>query len=203
MVVLGIFSLMVLMNSIHIEAQETEIASSTVRSETQEPDWKRQTASPEVSKDVREKADEVAPAAPSAGSTSSGSSFLNFATILSNLVWGLPNTIVGGAIAAVSMIASPIFKGEMPTFSASPNGKQIHVGNSILPLPGYEMSLGLFHLDSNDYTGGSVAAHEGGHADQSALLGPLYLPVIGVDYAKNSHSGSFMEDWADDLGGVD
>ncbi len=61
--------------------------------------------------------------------------------------------------------------------------------------------------------------HEWGHARQSALLGPLYLPIVGVPsvlrvlYAManwtvtrepwDGYYDGFPEDWADRLGGVE
>ncbi|MCP4913379.1 MAG: hypothetical protein GY909_09675 [Oligoflexia bacterium] len=52
-------------------------------------------------------------------------------------------------------------------------------------------SLGLFQI------GGYAHDHEGGHAVASAVLGPLYLPTVGLSYLLEGHSSSFMEDWAD------
>lgn len=52
-------------------------------------------------------------------------------------------------------------------------------------------SLGLFQV------GGYAKAHEGGHSVQSATLGPMYLPTIGMSYLMEGHGGSFMERWAD------
>lgn len=54
-------------------------------------------------------------------------------------------------------------------------------------------------------------AHEYGHVRQSRLLGPLYLPVVGLWsavrlglhlYRPGEYFDAFPEDWADRLGGV-
>ncbi|MCR5684749.1 MAG: hypothetical protein K6G81_04900 [Lachnospiraceae bacterium] len=47
--------------------------------------------------------------------------------------------------------------------------------------PDSSMGLGMFiFIGKNDATNEDVLAHEYGHTVQSALLGPLYLPVIGL-----------------------
>jgi hypothetical protein len=59
-----------------------------------------------------------------------------------------------------------------------------------------KMSLGLFELDNG--SGPSFATgHEGAHAVQSAILGPLYIPAVLVTYALSGFDQGFMEDWAD------
>lgn len=63
-----------------------------------------------------------------------------------------------------------------------------------------------------DYTG-RTEWHEYGHCRQSMILGPLYLPVIGIPsllwaaifrpgYGR-SYYEFYTEAWADKLGGVD
>jgi len=71
-------------------------------------------------------------------------------------------------------------------------------------------SLGLFLIEGSDSLERKSEEdyelhllHEGGHAYQSALLGPLYLPVVGVDYALHgggNHHFYFMH--ARDRGGL-
>ena len=60
-----------------------------------------------------------------------------------------------------------------------------------------KMSMGIWELD---FCAGYnfAAAHEGGHAKQSAILGPLYIPAALLSYAINGGHGGFIESWADD-----
>ena len=89
---------------------------------------------------------------------------------------------------------------------------------------GAAISLGLFVLwtdKDNGFVpvGAENRDHELGHALQSRLLGPLFLPVVGVTstvrlaYAVGyrllrgrrwgGYYDGFPERWADELGGVD
>ncbi|WP_372654275.1 hypothetical protein [Halobacteriovorax sp.] len=52
-------------------------------------------------------------------------------------------------------------------------------------------SLGLFQV------GGYAHDHEGGHSVASAVLGPLYLPTVGLSYLAEGHHASFVEGWAE------
>ncbi len=86
------------------------------------------------------------------------------------------------------------------------------------------VSLGLFVFHTRHDgpfvpVGPENVHHEMGHARQSALLGPLYLPLVGVPstlrvgYAIahklvrgrrwGGYYDGFPERWADELGGVD
>jgi hypothetical protein len=86
------------------------------------------------------------------------------------------------------------------------------------------VSLGLFVFftnEDNPYVpvGRENRDHEYGHSLQSRLLGPLYLPIVGIPselrvlyaFAHRHATGrrwagyydGFPEDWADRLGGVD
>ncbi|MFT6070732.1 MAG: hypothetical protein ACJAT2_000708 [Bacteriovoracaceae bacterium] len=116
---------------------------------------------------------------------------------ISNLTWGLVNTVIGAGVVLAAAIISPFTKYvDFPTIKVSASGQQIYVDVSGLTPVAGKMSLGIFELDNH---GGYFFAsgHEGGHAKQSALLGPLYLPVVIFSYIIQGHSGSFMEDWAD------
>ena len=116
---------------------------------------------------------------------------------ISNLTWGLVNTVIGAGVVLAAAIISPFTKYvDFPTIRVSSSGQQIYVDVSGLTPVAGKMSLGIFELDNH---GGYFFAsgHEGGHAKQSALLGPLYLPVVIFSYIIQGHSGSFMEDWAD------
>jgi len=117
--------------------------------------------------------------------------------VLGNLTWGLVNTAIGLGAVLGTMIVSPFTRYvDFPTFAISASEQQIYVDVSGMgPVPG-KMSLGLFELDN--HSGYYFASgHEAGHAKQSALLGPLYLPMVLFSYAVQGHHGSFMERWAD------
>jgi hypothetical protein len=86
---------------------------------------------------------------------------------------------------------------------------------------GFAISLGYFifwidHIHLNDGKQCTNKAHEYGHAIQSMILGPLYLPLVGIPSVmrktygawyfamhrsawKNYFAG-FPEQWADQLG---
>ena len=116
---------------------------------------------------------------------------------ISNLTWGLVNSVIGAGVVLTAAIVSPFTTYvDFPTIKLSASGQQLYVDVSgLTPFAG-KMSLGIFELDNH---GGYYFAsgHEGGHAKQSALLGPLYLPVVVFSYVIQGHSGSFMETWAD------
>ncbi len=117
--------------------------------------------------------------------------------VIGNLTWGMINTAIGLGAVLGTMIVSPFTRYvDFPTFAISASEQQIYVDVSgIGPIPG-KMSLGLFELDN--HSGYYFASgHEAGHAKQSALLGPLYLPMVLFSYAVQGHHGSFMERWAD------
>ncbi|MBI2608057.1 MAG: hypothetical protein HYW47_00455 [Deltaproteobacteria bacterium] len=123
--------------------------------------------------------------------------FLDSLVVLGNLTWGLVNTLAGAGIILATAIASPFTdRIDFPTFQLAKNGKQIYVDVSGMYLLSGKMSLGLWEL-SNGYGWSAVSEHEGGHATQSAVLGPLYIPVVLVSYASVQSQGGFVEDWAD------
>jgi hypothetical protein len=96
------------------------------------------------------------------------------------------------------MVISPFTDSvDFPSFSLSSNGKQILVKINGYGPPG-EMSMGLWEISS--WGGGFASTHEGGHAFQSALLGPLYLPVVLTTYAIFGWDCGFAEEWATDWG---
>tara|TARA_Y100000590_G_scaffold470775_1_gene670255 strand:- start:77317 stop:78579 length:1263 start_codon:yes stop_codon:yes gene_type:complete len=116
---------------------------------------------------------------------------------ISNLTWGLVNSVIGAGVVLTAAIVSPFTRYvDFPTIKLSASGQQLYVDVSGLTPVAGKMSLGIFELDNH---GGYYFAsgHEGGHAKQSALLGPLYLPVVVFSYIIQGHSGSFMETWAD------
>jgi hypothetical protein len=118
-------------------------------------------------------------------------------TIIGNLTWGLANTIIGAGIVLATMAVSPFTPYvDFPTFALSSSGMQIYVDvTGMSPLPG-KMSMGLFELDNG--TGYHFASeHEAGHAIQSAILGPLYLPTVLITYLISGFDQGLMEDLAE------
>lgn len=131
------------------------------------------------------------------------SALANLISWVGNLTWGLVNTIVGAAVVAFAMIAVPIITlgQEFVHFSISASGSQIYVYTPGLGLMPGKLSMGLFELDNTGmYTWASE--HEGVHALQSALLGPLYLPAILVSYAIFGFDQGPLEDLAWNLAGI-
>lgn len=130
--------------------------------------------------------------------------------ILSNLTWGSIQTSIGlGIILSHAIIVTPLswlleaiwpyhfMKLNGPRLKIAKNNMQIYADVCGFPAIPSKMSMGLFELDF--CTGYSFAsAHEGGHAKQSALLGPFYLPAAILSYAINLGHGGFIESWADD-----
>jgi len=117
-----------------------------------------------------------------------------FFTILGNLTWGLPNTVIGGVLAIGAVATSPFRGGYGIRWSR--NGQQFQVDTRGMGVYGSSMSMGLFELDYG--AGSGVSYHEGGHASQSAVLGPLYIPAALASYGTNLGHGGFIEYWADD-----
>lgn len=128
---------------------------------------------------------------------------LNTLAVIGNLTWGLPNTAVGAILSVVSAAVSPfrseeIRKSDPFEITRTGSGKQIGVSSPLIRRSA--VSLGLFQLYSHDQ---KSDAHEGGHAFQSAILGPLYLPSIGLTYLLHgeiSPVDSWPEKWADRIG---
>lgn len=130
--------------------------------------------------------------------------------ILSNLTWGSIQTSIGlGIILSHAIIVTPLswlleaiwpyhfMKLNGPRLKIAKNNMQIYADVCGFPAIPSKMSMGLFELDF--CTGYSFAsAHEGGHAKQSTLLGPFYLPAAILSYAINIGHGGFIESWADD-----
>jgi len=130
--------------------------------------------------------------------------------ILSNLTWGSIQTSIGlGIVLTHAVIVTPLswllesiwpyhfMKLNGPRLKIAANGMQIYADVCGFPAIPSKMSMGLFELDF--CTGYNFAsAHEGGHAKQSAILGPFYLPAAIVSYAINLGHGGFIESWADD-----
>lgn len=118
-------------------------------------------------------------------------------TIIGNLTWGLANTLIGAGVVLVTMAVSPFSQYvDFPTFAIAASGMQIYVDVTGMSPFGGKMSLGLFELDNG--SGYYFASeHEAGHAIQSAILGPLYLPTVLITYALTGVHHGPMEQLAD------
>lgn len=138
---------------------------------------------------------------------------IHILVIVSNLSWGLVNTLVGlgfvitaAIVAPITMVAGatvrafgyePLFyEMRMPKLAIADSNMQIYADVCGLGIVPGKMSAGLFELDF--CAGQSFASgHEAGHAKQSAILGPLYFPAAILSYILNMGHGGFIEDWAD------
>ncbi len=123
---------------------------------------------------------------------------VNVLAWIGNLTWGLVNTMIGASIVVAAMAVSPFTPYvDFPTLRISQNGNQIYAdvtGINPLGLAG-KMSMGIFELDNG--AGASFASeHEGGHAIQSAILGPFYLPTVLTTYLIFGFDQGPMEWWA-------
>lgn len=125
---------------------------------------------------------------------SAGQHAISFFTWLGNLTLGLINTIIG-AFAVLGVVIYRLGKdGKAPSFKMSSTGEQIVMLDNPYS-PGYDFSLGIFQIGGGqDWED----RHETGHARQSALLGPFYLPLVGISYASVGEPEGFIEEWADD-----
>ncbi|MBT5093422.1 MAG: hypothetical protein HOM21_04220 [Halobacteriovoraceae bacterium] len=119
-----------------------------------------------------------------------------------NLTWGAFNSLVGLGWVIGTAIVSPFTRYvDFPTIKLSRSGVQLYADVSNTTFFRGKVSLGIFELDQN--AGWSFASyHEGGHALQSALLGPLYLPAVALSYMMNGGHGGFIESWATTWGNV-
>lgn len=118
-------------------------------------------------------------------------------TLIGNMTWGMANTLIGAGVVLVTMAVSPFTKYvDFPSFHLAASGMQIYVDVSgMSPRPG-KLSLGLFELD-NHSSFEFASYHEAGHAIQSAILGPFYLPAVLVTYAISGFDNGAMEILAD------
>ena len=116
-------------------------------------------------------------------------------------LWGLPQTLVGGSIAAALALGG----------SPHRSYRLAHVTSWDLRAG---LSLGLF-VFVGTYADQRLVVHEYGHCVQSILLGPLYLPLVVVPsiiwaglpacsrYRKNRNVSYYahpIEAWANRLG---
>jgi hypothetical protein len=80
-------------------------------------------------------------------------------------------------------------------------------------LPG-SVSFGGYCLFKDTVPRAVTIAHEAGHSKQSRMLGPLYLPLVGIrsalrcvksekeQWPDSKYFGSWPENWADRLAGI-
>ena len=123
-----------------------------------------------------------------------------FLYVLWQWTWGLPQNLVGFAIFLI--------------YLRRPHFRYQGAVATVWPVKSGSMSLGMFLFFHPSWTPAShdLLAHEYGHTIQSLLLGPLYLPVIGLPsflwaslppfkrmrrQKKVPYSAIYTEKWAD------
>jgi hypothetical protein len=131
----------------------------------------------------------------------------NWAVFLALWLWQLPQNLLGLLLIGILGWVVPIdMKGS----------KNHHLPSSLLFLHSRMrggISLGRYIILNGMYTTDfNTWYHERGHSIQSMILGPLYLPVIGLpsllwaawwNAGRNvSYYRFYTERWADKLGGV-
>ncbi len=128
------------------------------------------------------------------------------------ILWELPQDLLGALTYASERLRGRIVRVER-------EGERIVVEST-----GTGISLGHFVFWSRQtnrwhFMDERNRRHELGHARQSALLGPLYLPIVGVPSSARAiyamlhrevtgrrwehYYDGFPERWADELGGVE
>ena len=124
------------------------------------------------------------------------------AYVILQLTWGLPQTLLGSALYLKNL--------------GRPREKYLSCINTHWKARG-GISLGLFIFTPDAKTPNyeKIRVHEYGHTIQSLILGPLYLPLIGIiSYTwanlpyfkrlrKDKHipyTACFVEAWASRLG---
>ena len=128
----------------------------------------------------------------------------NILIYIVSFTWCLIQNLVGLAV----LISVKLFKKEYKT---------VYYKGTLVTYVGDNwggISLGLFIFLSKGYSDDSVK-HEYGHSIQSLILGPLYLPIIGLSSfilckffshiylkEKNGYYRFWTERWADKLGKV-
>ena len=126
-------------------------------------------------------------------------------------IWDLPQNILG-------LIVLAVYKKRNKVVSTRQSGRRLYIET-----PGTGVSLGwlvFWTSAGNRFTHleNDCLLHEYGHARQSALLGPLYLVIVGIPsvlralYSRwhkkrfgkrwENYFNGFPENWADRLGGV-
>ena len=113
------------------------------------------------------------------------------AYILVQAVWGFPQTIAGLLVCA-ALHGRPHFRYHGAIVTTWDNPKGMALGPFVF-LKGSSSSA-----EARASVDGHLLVHEYGHTVQSLLLGPLYLPVIGIPsfiwsnvpaFARKRHEG--------------
>jgi len=136
---------------------------------------------------------------------------LRFFIISFLFIWELPQNLLGLIVLAIMKFRQHIVIME----------KQEHRFYVETPKTGVSLGWFVFWTPSGNrfsYLVNDCRMHEYGHSRQSAMLGPLYLIVVGIPsvlrvfyrywYLRKYGSGwknyynAFPENWADKLGGV-
>lgn len=139
--------------------------------------------------------------------------FLNIIKEIALWIWQLPQNIVG--------LITLLIMGHEKVLTAK-NGNKVYFSKRMSG----GISLGKYSIISDYYIRShmtdkaildlDVTRHEAlGHGTQSRYLGPLYLPVVGlqsiiwaglygavIPYTKNGYYKFWTESWADKLGGI-
>ncbi len=131
--------------------------------------------------------------------------------ILFLFIWELPQNLLGMVVYVIMKIKGRIVNTEQDAY------------HLFIETPGTGVSLGwfIFWTPSGNrfaHLKNDCRMHEYGHALQSKMLGPLYLPVVGIpSLARAAYSrwykrkygsswqnyfNAFPENWADKLGEV-
>jgi hypothetical protein len=127
------------------------------------------------------------------------------------IAWELPQDVLGALLYVSERIRGRVLRTERESdrFVVETTGTAISLGHVVF----WSQRSSRWHdLDARN------RRHELGHAEQSRLLGPLYLPAVGVPstaraiyaFAYREATGrkwdgyyrGFPERWADELGGV-
>lgn len=130
---------------------------------------------------------------------------------LSAIAWELPQDVLGALLYASERLRGRILstRRARDRVVLETTGTAISLGHLVF----WSRRSSRWHdLDARN------EHHELGHAEQSRLLGPLYLPIVGVPstaraayaFAYREATGrkwdgyyrGFPERWADELGGV-
>jgi hypothetical protein len=138
-------------------------------------------------------------------------SILAFVPRLRSIVWELPQNVLGVLTYASERLRGRVVAVERAgeRLVVETEGTAISLGHLVF----WSRQSSRWHdLDERN------RLHELGHAKQSAMLGPLYLPVVGLPSTARAayalayrevtgrkwggYYAGFPERWADELGGV-